>query len=114
MTTREHLEFYASAKGVADVKEDAATVMNKVGLEAYGNRVAAKLSGGNKRKLSLAIALIGMSSPYLQDLLKLTIVGNPTVLVLDEPSSSMDAASKRIMWRTLTEVSTNRALVLTV
>jgi len=97
MTTSEHLEFYASAKGVENVKEDAATVMNKVGLEAYGDRVAAKLSGGNKRKLSLAIALIG----------------NPTVLVLDEPSSSMDAASKRIMWRTLTEVSSNRALVLT-
>lgn len=62
MTTREHLEFYASAKGVSAVKEDTATVMNKVGLEAYSDRVASKLSGGNKRKLSLAIALIGMSS----------------------------------------------------
>ncbi len=97
MTTREHLEFYASAKGVTAIEQDVATVMSKVGLEAYANRLASNLSGGNKRKLSLAIALIG----------------NPTVLVLDEPSSSMDAASKRIMWKTLAEVSASRSLILT-
>lgn len=59
--------------------------------------MAAKLSGGNKRKLSLGIALMG----------------NPTVLLLDEPSSGMDAASKRVMWRTLASVVPGRSLVLT-
>ncbi|KAK9427506.1 hypothetical protein V1505DRAFT_379941 [Lipomyces doorenjongii] len=97
MTTREHLEFYARAKGVETVAQDVDAVIGKVGLEEYGNRLASELSGGNKRKLSLAIALIG----------------NPTVLILDEPSSSMDAASKRIMWKTLTEVTTGRSLILT-
>ena len=40
-------------------------------------------------------------------------VGNPTVLLLDEPSSGMDAASKRVMWRTLASVVPGRSLVLT-
>ena len=47
-------------------------------LEAFQTCMREKLSRGNKRKLSLGIALIG----------------NPTVLLLDEPSSGMDAASK--------------------
>jgi len=59
--------------------------------------MAAKLSGGNKRKLSLGIALIG----------------NPSVLLIDEGSSGMDAAAKRIMWKTLASVSAGRAMVLT-
>ena len=40
-------------------------------------------------------------------------VGNPTVLLLDEPSSGMDAASKRVMWKTLASVVPGRSLVLT-
>lgn len=59
--------------------------------------MASKLSGGNKRKLSLAVALIG----------------NPSVLLLDEPSSGMDAFAKRLMWRTLAAVAPGRATVLT-
>jgi ATP-binding cassette, subfamily A (ABC1), member 3 len=59
-----------------------------VGLTPYARRLAATLSGGNKRKLSLAIA----------------VVGNPKVLLLDEPSSGMDAVSKRMMWRALEAV----------
>ena len=59
LTTREHLEFYARAKGVSAVEQDVNTVMHKVGLELYASRLASKLSGGNKRKLSLAIALMG-------------------------------------------------------
>jgi ATP-binding cassette subfamily A (ABC1) protein 3 len=59
LTTREHLEFYARAKGISAVEQDVNTVMHKIGLEKYAGRLASKLSGGNKRKLTLAIALIG-------------------------------------------------------
>ena len=62
MTAREHLEFYARAKGIEDVAADVDIVLAKVGLAAYASRLAAKLSGGNKRKLSLAIALPGTFS----------------------------------------------------
>jgi len=59
MTTREHLEFYGRAKGVLSINRDVDLIMRKIGLKAFENCHASKLSGGNKRKLSLAIALIG-------------------------------------------------------
>lgn len=98
MTVREHLSFYASARGVPDVAANVAAVLDATGLGRFADRLAHKLSGGNKRKLSLGIALMG----------------NPAVLLLDEPSSGMDAAAKRVMWRTLLGVAApGRALLIT-
>ncbi|PQE22561.1 abc transporter protein [Rutstroemia sp. NJR-2017a BVV2] len=97
MTVLEHLRFYARVRGVPDIEHNVHAVIEAVGLQAFSSRMAAKLSGGNKRKLSLGIALIG----------------NPTVLLLDEPSSGMDAAAKRIMWKTLASVVPGRSLLLT-
>jgi ATP-binding cassette subfamily A (ABC1) protein 3 len=97
LTVREHLEFYARVRGVPDIDHNVAEVIRAVGLDAFEFRPAEKLSGGNKRKLSLAIALMG----------------NPAVLLLDEPSSGMDAAAKRVMWRTLESIVPGRSLVLT-
>lgn len=98
MTVREHLTFYARIRGVPDVASNVSAVLSATGLERFADRLAHKLSGGNKRKLSLGIALMG----------------NPTVLLLDEPSSGMDAAAKRVMWRTLLGVAApGRALLIT-
>ena len=97
LTVNEHLDFYARIRGVPDPAHNVKEVMRAVGLQTYANRMAQKLSGGNKRKLSLGIALMG----------------NPSVLLLDEPSSGMDAASKRVMWRTLASVVPGRSIVLT-
>lgn len=62
LTTRQHLEFYARAKGISTIQQDVDTVIAKVSLTGYEDRLASKLSGGNKRKLSLAIALLGKVS----------------------------------------------------
>src|ERR1700733_4594473 len=97
MIVLEHLQFYARVRGVVEIEHNVKAVIKAVGLEAFSSRMAAKLSGGNKRKLSLGIALIG----------------NPTVLLLDEPSSGMDAAAKRVMWKTLAAVVPGRSLLLT-
>jgi ABC-type multidrug transport system ATPase subunit len=59
MTTREQLRFYARMKGVAEVERDVDLILDKTGLRGYENRLTSKLSGGNQRKLSLAIALLG-------------------------------------------------------
>src|SRR5271169_3780867 len=88
LTVTEHLQFYARVRGVSDVEHNVRAVIQAVGLQNYTSRMAAQLSGGNKRKLSLAIALMG----------------NPAVLLLDEPSSGMDAG----------ECITTRALILNV
>jgi ATP-binding cassette subfamily A (ABC1) protein 3 len=97
MTVAEHLQFYARVRGVEEIEHNVEAVIKAVGLQAFSSRMAAKLSGGNKRKLSLGIALIG----------------NPTVLLLDEPSSGMDAAAKRVMWKTLAAIVPGRSLLLT-
>ncbi|KAH6692200.1 hypothetical protein F5X68DRAFT_250381 [Plectosphaerella plurivora] len=97
ITTRQQLQFYARIKGIKDVKRDVELVMRRVGLTEYASRRTDRLSGGNKRKLSLAIALLG----------------NPTVLILDEPSSAMDAAAKRDMWKMLSSVTPGRSVLLT-
>ncbi|KAI4610769.1 uncharacterized protein J4E87_010703 [Alternaria ethzedia] len=98
MTVTEHLYFYARARGVPDPKTSVDAILQATSLGRFHDRLASKLSGGNKRKLSLSIALMG----------------NPSVLLLDEPSSGMDAAAKRVMWRTLLGVAApGRALLIT-
>lgn len=97
MTVEEHLCHYARLRGIQDVHHQVHAVIRAVGLQAYKHVMAHTLSGGNKRKLSLAIAL----------------TGNPSVILLDEPSSGLDAAAKRIMWRTLQTLVPGRSILLT-
>ncbi|KAK9473660.1 uncharacterized protein V1510DRAFT_413533 [Dipodascopsis tothii] len=99
MNVVETLEFYARLRGLtgADIAHNVDAIVTAVGLTRFRTRMAERLSGGNRRKLSLGIALMS----------------DPSVLLLDEPSSGMDAASKRVMWRTLASVSAGRAIVLT-
>lgn len=97
MTVEEHLQHFARIRGISNVKDQVQAVIQAVGLGAYSNVMAHTLSGGNKRKLSLAIAL----------------TGNPSVILLDEPSSGLDAAAKRIMWRTLETIVPGRSILLT-
>ncbi|OIW24386.1 hypothetical protein CONLIGDRAFT_636587 [Coniochaeta ligniaria NRRL 30616] len=97
MTVQEHLRFYARVRGIPDVEHNVEAIIRAVGLQAFRTRQAFALSGGNKRKLSLGIALMG----------------NPTVVLLDEPSSGLDAAAKRVMWRTLAAAVPGRSILLT-
>ena len=97
MTVVEHLRFDARAAGMLDIEDRVSSIISAVGLGAYRNRMAEKLSGGNKRKLSLGIA----------------VIGNPKILLLDEPSSGMDAISQRLMWQALTVVNRGRSMVIT-
>jgi ATP-binding cassette subfamily A (ABC1) protein 3 len=97
LTVHETLTFYARTRGVSNVPHNVSTVLAACGLTSYASYLAPTLSGGTKRKLSLACAL----------------VGNPAVLVLDEPSSALDANAKRTLWKCLQNMARERAVVLT-
>ncbi|KAH0618397.1 hypothetical protein JD844_017546 [Phrynosoma platyrhinos] len=100
LTGREHLHLYACLRGVpaAEVERVAEWGIQKLGLLAYADQLAGTYSGGNKRKLSTAIALIGC----------------PPLVLLDEPTTGMDPQSRRFLWNSIVSVIRDRrAVVLT-
>ena len=94
---REHLYVYGRVKGVPPALVDAVVdaMLKRMALWNYRDKLAGDYSGGNKRKLSVAIALLG----------------DPKVLYLDEPSTGMDAHSRRFMWDLIAQQAKNRAVM---
>ncbi|XP_037086261.1 ATP-binding cassette sub-family A member 7-like [Pollicipes pollicipes] len=90
LTGREHIEFYARLRGVPDAQlaQVVETNIRRLGLTPHADRTAGSYSGGNKRKLSTAIALIG----------------DPPLVFLDEPTSGMDPKARRLLWTCVTDV----------
>jgi ATP-binding cassette subfamily A (ABC1) protein 1 len=100
LTGREHLEFFARVRGISpkDVKTVADWVMRRLGLAQHGDKISSSYSGGNKRKLSTAIALIG----------------NPPIIFLDEPTTGMDPGARRFLWNCINSiVKAGRSVILT-
>ncbi|CAI5718847.1 unnamed protein product [Peronospora effusa] len=102
LTVREHLELFASIKGVrrSQLNEVVEDKIKQLNLRDFEQKLAGSLSGGNKRKLSVAIAMIG----------------DPRIIFLDEPSTGMDPVSRRFMWDVIADISTrgkNSTIVLT-
>uniref|UniRef100_A0AAR2K6W5 P-type phospholipid transporter n=1 Tax=Pygocentrus nattereri TaxID=42514 RepID=A0AAR2K6W5_PYGNA len=100
LTGREHLEFYAILRGVPEreVCEVAEWGIRKLGLVKYADKAAGSYSGGNMRKLSTAMALIG----------------GPPVVFLDEPTTGMDPKARRALWNCIHSViKEGRSIVLT-
>ena len=86
MKVKEIVKFYSELK---TCKESVESICEKFGLSKYLNTYTVNLSGGNKRKLTFAIAMMN----------------RPTLLLLDEPSTGVDPESRRIMWRNINELS---------
>ena len=83
----ENIEFFARVHGVRDFGERRTRLLRLTGLEPFRGRLAARLSGGMKQKLALAC----------------TLVHEPRVLVLDEPTTGVDPVSRREFWKLLAE-----------
>ncbi len=91
LTVREHLELFGRLKGFvgSELQEKVNGMLRQFHFEMFQYKLAGNLSGGNKRKLSVAIAMLG----------------EPILLFLDEPSTGMDPVSRRFMWDLLLQVS---------
>lgn len=99
LTLREHLMFFAMLKSSSrkDAKIESRNLLQKLGLLSKENVMAGKLSGGMRRKLSLAMAVVGHSS----------------VLILDEPTSGLDPEARREIWDFLMAMRGRRTILIT-
>ena len=84
---QEHLQLFARIRGVPeeDIGALVETYVRALQLEEHAGKFVKDCSGGTKRKLSYGIAM----------------VGNPRIVLLDEPSTGMDPQSKRFVWNTI-------------
>merc|ERR1719198_674499 len=102
LTVREHLELYGQVKGLSGQPLEA-EVLDKIktfDLTDFEHSRASQLSGGNMRKLSCALAM----------------VGEPPIVFLDEPSAGMDPVARRHMWDVIQAIAGSRsgsAVILT-
>jgi len=99
LTCMEHILFYARLKGIQpdEEEEHCRQLLREVGLYDVRNRNSSQLSGGMKRRLSLAIAMAGDSR----------------IIFLDEPTTGLDPASRRRIWEIISVAKQNRAILLT-
>lgn len=101
MTGAEMLTLFARLRGIPERQIRAAVedTLDKLGLKRIGHIECNNYSGGNKRRLSVGMALIGA----------------PEVIFLDEPTSGVDPRSRRRLWSTLIEFQqqTKSSIVMT-
>jgi ABC-2 type transport system ATP-binding protein len=85
LTVEENLEFFGSVYRVPsdERRKRADEILQLVRLEEFRKQYAGQLSGGMKRRLSLAVSLIH----------------NPELLILDEPTAGIDPPLRRIFWK---------------
>jgi len=99
LTAGEHLEFYGRLKGLeGDVLERAIVRgLEEVQLLEVRHKKCGEYSGGMKRRLCVAIALIG----------------NPQIILLDEPTNGLDASARRSLWSVIRRAKKRAAVLLT-
>jgi ABC-2 type transport system ATP-binding protein len=82
LTVAENLRLFARLERVADVEATVATMLEETGLGARADDAVARLSGGNRQRLNIAIGLLAA----------------PPVLLLDEPSAALDPRQRARLW----------------
>jgi len=94
LTVKENLIYFARIKGIdPELRKRLVTNSIKIlNLNDHKDKEAGTLSGGNKRKLQVAIALLG----------------NPPIILLDEPSAGMDPEARRFMWNVVNGLTNER------
>ncbi len=96
LTVQENLDFFANIYGKSskDIEEE---IVKTFGLQEVLDQKAKTLSGGFKRRLSIAIALIS----------------KPKILFLDEPTLGLDVFARRELWEIIQKLKTHMTIILT-
>jgi ATP-binding cassette subfamily A (ABC1) protein 3 len=91
VTVREHLDFDTKVNGIPPQMREKVIkkLISDLNLKDHVKKQAGTLSGGNKRKLSVAMATMG----------------NPPIVLLDEPSAGMDPQARQFMWSVIEKIS---------
>jgi ABC-2 type transport system ATP-binding protein len=82
LSVRENLELFARLEGIPDRRGAVERMLEQTGLRDRAGERVSRLSGGNRQRVNVALALIA----------------DPPLLVLDEPSSSLDPAQRERLW----------------
>ena len=98
LTVRETLRIFGKLRGLSgrDAKRRAEEVISELRLDAHGNVINMKLSGGLKRRVMVGIAALA----------------DPGLIVLDEPTTGLDPQSRRDLWNLVREHSARGAAIL--
>lgn len=99
LSVEEHLYFYSKLKNVKldYIDENVEITLENLKLVKFRKFLVKELSGGMKRRLSLGISL----------------VGNPAIVFLDEPTTGLDPENKRQIWDILANCKQNKCMILT-
>jgi ABC-2 type transport system ATP-binding protein len=89
LSVRENLRLFARLEKVADVDAAVDRMLDQTELRERADDAVGKLSGGNQQRVNVAIGLIG----------------NPAVLLLDEPSASLDPRQRERLWAFVTRLA---------
>ncbi|NXB50960.1 ABCA9 protein, partial [Leucopsar rothschildi] len=97
LTVRENLKTFAEIKGIKskEVEQEVQNILEMLDISNIQDTQAEKLSGGQKRKLSIGIAMLG----------------KPQVLLLDEPTAGLDPLSRHQVWSVLREQRAGRVIL---
>ena len=99
LTVMQHLQFFAAMYGINDRKNKIQAVQNIiriVSLERFKNNKISNLSGGEKQRVSLAIAMIH----------------SPDILILDEPTVGLDPKLRNELWKTFRQLASDGTTIL--
>lgn len=97
LTVRENLELIATIYGIKNASEKINKTIKEFGLQEKENVLCKKLSGGQLRRVSVALA----------------IIGEPKILFLDEPTLGLDVKARKILWDIITSLKNKMTIILT-
>jgi ABC-2 type transport system ATP-binding protein len=96
LSVAENLRLFARLEGVADPEAAVRRMLAQTGLEARPDEQVSRLSGGNQQRVNIAIGLLN----------------EPAVLLLDEPSSSLDPRQRARLWEFIGGLASRGTTVL--